>query len=265
MDSLDKIIEKLKLNDDVDAVFLTGSIGTKTSKPYSDIDLIVILKNNSKEIESVFTWINGVFADIYFFDLENIRETKESLLLPTQNPKIKHKMNAFLYSWLKKGDIKFDKSGELTKLKTLEKEIKIPQTQIFRSWNNTNYNLEANTRYFNSNDPLYHEALEIRLMYSVPQIICSYLDFVGEPWEGEKKALTYFKEHDSNFYNLFLKYTQATNLAERFSIYKQMAEKVFSLNPKCKVWDKTEIIAKSQREQFENSNDLIEYWQSLIS
>lgn len=263
MEELEGIIKKLK--SDVDAVLLTGSIGTKTNKPYSDIDLIVILKDNSKEIESIFTWIDGIFADIYFFDLENIREIKEALFLPTQNSKIKHKMNALLYSWLKKGDIKFDKSGELTKLKTLEKEIRIPQTKSFSSWNNTNYNLEANTRYFNSNNPLYHEALEIRLMYSVPQIICSYLDFVGQPWEGEKKTLTYFKEHDSNFYNLFLKYTQATNLTERFSIYKQMAERVFSLNPNYKIWNKIEIIAKSQREQFENNNDLVEYWQSLIS
>lgn len=83
MNSLDKIIEKLKSNGDVDAVFLTGSIGTKTNKPYSDIDLIVILKNNSKEIESIFTWIDGIFADIYFFDLENIKEIEESSFLST--------------------------------------------------------------------------------------------------------------------------------------------------------------------------------------
>ena len=174
-------------------------------------------------------------------------------------------MNVFLYSWLKKGEIRFDKSGELTKLKILEKEIKVPQTQIFRSWNNTNYNFEANTRYFNSNNPVYHEALEIRLMYSIPQVICIYLDFIGKPWEGEKKALAYFKENDLDFYNLFLKYTQATNLAERFNIYKQMVKRVFSLNPKYKVWDKTEIIAKSQREQFENNEDLVNFWKNLIS
>jgi predicted nucleotidyltransferase/predicted DNA-binding WGR domain protein len=265
MDSLNKIIEKLKSNDEVDAVFLTGSVGAKTNTSYSDIDLIIILKDNSKEIESIFTWIDGIFADIYFFDLENIREIEESLFLPTQNSKIKHKMNAFLYSWLKKGNIKFDKSGELTKLKTLGKEVKIPQTQLFRSWNNTNYNLEVNTRYFNSNNSLYHEALEIRLMYSVPQTICSYLDFIGQPWEGEKKAITYLKENDIDFYNLFLKYTKATNLTERFNIYKQIAERVFSLNPKYKVWDKTEIIAKSQREQFANRDDLVKFWQSLIA
>lgn len=265
MKELDKIIEKLKSNDDVDAVFITGSMGTKTNTSHSDIDLIIILKNNFKEIESIFAWIDGIFADIYFFDLENIREIRESLFLPTQNSKIKHRMNALLYSWAKVGDIKFDKSGELTKLKALEKEIKIPQVQIFRSWNNTNYNFEANTRYFNSNDPLYHEALEIRLMYSVPQIICTYLDFIGKPWEGEKKAIIYLKEHDIDFYNLFIKYTRATNLTERFNFYKQMAERVFSLNPEYKVWDKTEIIAKSQREQFENSSDLVDYWQSLIS
>ncbi|MEK7116611.1 MAG: nucleotidyltransferase domain-containing protein [Patescibacteria group bacterium] len=265
MNSLDKIIEKLKSNDAVDAVFITGSIGTKTNTSHSDIDLIVILKDNSKEIESIFTWFDGIFADIYFFDLENIKEIKESLFLPSQNPKIKHKMNAFLYLWLKKGDIRFDKSGELTNLKLLDKEIRVPQTQIFRSWNNTNYNSEANTRYFNSNDPLYHEALEIRLMYSVPQIVCSYLDFLGKPWEGEKKAITYLKECDTDFYNLFIKYTKATNLAERFSVYKQMTERVFSLNPKYKIWDKTEIIAKSQKEQFENNNDLVEHWQNLIA
>lgn len=46
MKELDKIIKKLKSNDDMEAVFITGSNSGKEAKPYSDIDLVIILKEN---------------------------------------------------------------------------------------------------------------------------------------------------------------------------------------------------------------------------
>jgi predicted nucleotidyltransferase len=52
--SLDEIIEKLKSNDDVDAVFITGSQTTQEAKSYSDIDLVVILKENKNELYSLY-------------------------------------------------------------------------------------------------------------------------------------------------------------------------------------------------------------------
>ncbi len=266
MQSLETIIQKLEQKPEVDAVFLTGSIGNNTSTADSDIDLIIILKDNTQGIESIFTWIDGVFADIYFFDLENIKSIIESNTLSSESGHMSDKMNHLLYVWLKKGEIRFDKSGELTKLKSMEKElVPVSEQKKWNSWVNTNYNFEANTRYFNAKDSKYHEALEMRLLYSVIQVICTYFDFIGEQWRGEKLAITYLKEHDLDFYEMFIRYTKATNLGERFTEYSVMVHRVFELNPKYPLWKKDEIIPKSQRGGFEIDNNLLNIWNGLIS
>ena len=67
MSIFNTIIEKLKTKDEVDAVFVTGSYGIAQEKSYSDIDLVIILRKNTNKLKSVYTWIDGVFADIFFF------------------------------------------------------------------------------------------------------------------------------------------------------------------------------------------------------
>ncbi len=46
---LNTIIKKLKEHIEVDAVFITGSYGEGKQKPYSDLDLIIILKKNKPQ------------------------------------------------------------------------------------------------------------------------------------------------------------------------------------------------------------------------
>lgn len=264
MDTLEKIIKKLEEKPDVDAVFLTGSKGTKTDTSNNDIDLIVILNKNTQEIRSIFTWIDGVFADIYFFDLDNVKKIIDTSFLPINDGGVKHAMDEYLYAWAKKGDIKFDKSGEITKLKNIDKEVLLPEEKLFFSWNDTNYNYETNKRYYLANNSTYHEALEVRLMYSIPQILCTYMDFIGRPWRGEKDMLMYVKENDTEFYNLFIEYTKAVDLKGRFSVYEKMIKRLFVLNERYPIWNRTEIIAKYQNTQSKNSEDLIQYWNELI-
>ena len=55
MEDLEKIIDALNLNDDVDAVFITGSFGAKNAKPYSGIDLVVLLKENKMNLYSLLS------------------------------------------------------------------------------------------------------------------------------------------------------------------------------------------------------------------
>ncbi len=155
MSELQNIIENLKKKEQVDALFLTGSRGN-TMKPYSDIDLVIILKENTAQIASIYTWIANTFAGVFFFDHNDLNEIENALWLPS------NKLIGNLFSWLKDGDIQFDKSGKLTKLQTKKKELKIDKAEKEYSWWHINYNFEANTRYFESNDALYHEALEIR-------------------------------------------------------------------------------------------------------
>ena len=263
MSELQNIIENLKSKDEVDAVFLTGSHGANT-KPYSDIDLIIILKENTKSLQSIFAWIDGIFADIYFFDMENIERIMSADWLTSSTNESKHTMNASLYSWVKKGTIQFDKSGSLTNLKNLKKEIKVAENEKLIEWKNINYNFEANTRYFESGDPLYYEALEIRLLYSIPQLISGYLKFHGVVWQGEKFAISYLKENNRAFYDEFVAYSKSSTLEEKFNHYKNLVKA--TLNPEFPLWDKAKIYPKSNNDPMKlDEVELVNYWTSLIA
>ena len=225
MTELDKIIEKLKSNDDVDAVFLTGSHGTQEAKAYSDIDLVIILKENKNNLYSLYRWIDGVFADIFFFDLIDLKRIRDCA------GKYENPMDGAFMSWLKKADIKFDKSGSLSALKNKasgNEEFPVPTKDKDSFWQKINYNLVANKRYFESNDPLYLEALELRLLYSVIEAICGYVAFRDIPWRGEKEAVKYLKNNHPDFYNIFKSYSISNNLADKFRFYEQMVDLVFT-------------------------------------
>ena len=159
MNSLDKIIEKLKSNDDVDAVFITGSHNTQEAKAHSDIDLVVILKENKNELYSLYRWIDDVFAEIFFFDLADLKRIASNSKIDLES------FDAILLDWIKKSNIYFDKSDLLTDLESKVLEIDISH-QSDKSkkgfWQRTNHNYIADKRYFDSGDPLYHEALEIK-------------------------------------------------------------------------------------------------------
>lgn len=225
MNNLDKIIEKLKSNSDVDAVFLTGSHGTKEFKPYSDIDLVVILKENKNELYSLYRWIDGVFADIFFFDLADLKRIGESKDIDSDN------FDSILLDWIKKSSIYFDKSGVLTELKSKASKIDTahPSNRSKKGfWQKINYNFVANKRYFGSNDPLYMEALELRLLYSLIEVICGYIAFRDIPWRGEKEAVKYLKNNHPDFYNIFKSYSTSNNLTDKFRFYEQMINLTFT-------------------------------------
>lgn len=257
--SLNNIIEKLKSHLEVDSVFITGSQVTE-SKPYSDIDLVIILNRNINQIKSIYTWIDDKFADIFFFDLEDL-ERIENLKEISDNS-----MDAIFINWLLKGQIQFDKTNQLTELKeksdALKNTAKIPESEKSQYWQKINYNFVANKRYFESNDPIYHEALELRLLYTIPELICGYFQFRDISWQGEKQALKYLKENDQEFYDLFISYTKAQNLNDRFENYSKMIEKVFV--GVYKIWQKDQIIAETKDEKSESKNKAIEFWKELI-
>jgi predicted nucleotidyltransferase len=216
MDSLEKIIQGLQNSDEVDAVFLTGSLGRKEAKSYSDIDLVVILKENTLGLYSLYRWIDNTFADIFFFDLADIKNATDTLLS----------------HWLKNADIRFDKSGATTELKmkanASDRAITVSIKEKQNFWQKINYNFVANKRYFESNNQLYHEALDLRLLYSTIEVICGYFALRDIPWRGEKNAVTVLAINHPDFYDLFKKYSASQSLKDRFLYYSQMVALVFT-------------------------------------
>ena len=260
MEQLDRIIEKLKLNRDVDAMLITGSLGVGKSKPYSDIDLVVILKENKNSLYSLYKWIGGIFAEIFFFDMSDIQRINTSKNIDSDN------FDAILLDWVKKSNIYFDKSGVTTYLKSKSSEIDISLVSE-KSKNGycqrINHNYITDKRYFESGDKIYHESLEMKLFYSMEQIICGYFALRDMPWRGEKNAILYMKENAKDFYKMFQDYTSATSLIERFKAYSHMVELVFTKEYKKWTTD-TEIILKKDFSVADEKDSASIYVKSLF-
>ncbi len=62
---LNEIVEKLKGKSEVEAVFVTGSLGVGKQKTFSDIDLCVILQKDIG-LKGAFQWVDDKTFDIYF-------------------------------------------------------------------------------------------------------------------------------------------------------------------------------------------------------
>ncbi|MEK7634889.1 MAG: nucleotidyltransferase domain-containing protein [Patescibacteria group bacterium] len=260
MNQLDQTIEKLKSNDEVDSVFLTGSHSNQEAKAYSDIDLVIILKENKNKLYSLYRWIDGVFADIFFFDLVDLKRISESKKIDSDN------FDAILLDWIKKSNIYFDKSGILTELKSKASEINTSQPSDKSKkgfWQRINQNYVVDKRYFDSEDPLYHEALEIKLLYSMEQVICAYFAFRDIPWRGEKNAILYLKDNAPDFYKLFQNYTSATSLTERFEAYSQMFDSIWTNDYK-KWTANNETILKKDFSVADPNDSVSDYIKSLF-
>jgi len=259
MATLKEITAQLEANPIVDAVFLTGSFAQGISSPSSDMDLVVILKENDKQIRSVYAWIDGVFADIFFFDRTTIARIKSADKIASSSSELESSFVA----WLAKSQILFDKTGEITNLKadpTLIQKCGVLENEKNSIAQRINYDRVANRRYFLSNDPRYHEALFLRLLYSVSKLTVGYLLLRGIPWEGEKSTVAYLKEKASAFYNSFLNFLQAKDLSNKYQAYEAMCEKVFP--PGYEWWTQEDIIVVPKDDS--KVDEVQTFWSNLI-
>ncbi|MFA6270386.1 MAG: nucleotidyltransferase domain-containing protein [Candidatus Paceibacterota bacterium] len=259
--TLNDLIQNLKSKEEIDAVFVTGSQGLGEQKSYSDIDLVIVFKENTQKLFSLFQFIDGKPADIFFYDIPLLEKLKADKEISANT------MDAVLINWLEKANIEFDKSGTITSMKddveNLKKKLQVPVIEMkkFESLINSGY--ITNKRYFESNDPEYLEALEIKLLYDLNNILMGYFEFRNIPWRGEKQVLKYLRENDSEFYNLYMFCIKAVDIKEKFDAYLKLVKTVFSGS--YGLWNEDIInpFIKGQLEE-EGRNHLIEYWNNLI-
>lgn len=259
MNQLETIVKNLKNNDNIDSVFLTGSYATGQKTAHSDIDLIVVFNDNSKNIKALYTWIDDVFADVFFFDTLDIKRIEDAREFFAND------MDAIFISWLGKSTILFDKTGQVTNLKSKFESkqdlVIIPQDEKKQRWQKINYNFIANQRYFESGISLYLEALEIRLLYSVAELINGYFEFRDIPWRGEKQAIQYFKDNDEVFYKKFLEYSNTGDINKRFKLYAELVS--ITTTEAFPIWAKEDIIVQTKDGSIDVNSELASYWKSI--
>ncbi len=262
MINLEGLLAKLKQKDEVDAVLLTGSQGRGEHKEYSDIDLLIILRENTEHIFSLYQIIDNKPADIFFSDIDALRKIAEQDTLPANT------MEAAFIDWLKEGRVEFDKSGTLSALQAkvdeLKKKARVPEPEMRKFESLINHGYLTNKRYYASKQPEYLEALEVKMLADINNILVGYFEFRNIPWRGEKRMIKYLKETDPEFYSLFFTFIRTgNNIDEKFTIYEKLISKVFFGD--YRLWTKDTISPSIKGPMEEEKRfSLIEYWAKLI-
>ncbi len=217
-----------------------------------------MIDKNSEEIKSIFTIIENRFSDIYFFDIDFLNQLKDKSEVSGNN------FDGMFLEWLKKGKIEYDPENLLASLKSRIEETsptqKVADSEKRDFWIKTNYNFIANSRYYNSKDEIYHKALELRLLYSVIELITAYFSFRGIPWRGEKAAIKYYEQKDQKFLSIFEEYSKSNSLVEKMKHYTELFNAIFF--GEYQKWKDDFVVAISSKNQYDQN--LNKFWDTLV-
>ncbi len=257
--SLEEVLTQLKAHPNTDSVLLMGSAATHTLGKHSDIDITVIVHELPENILGINTVIENKFAEIYLYSTKEVNALLEK---KTIDPYMKE---GWIIRWVRDGEIIIDKSGVLEKLQTKSKEIKdsVSNTQMYTTWQKINYNYTQNMRYYQSGKDLYLQALDIRLLYSVMDLIVGYFLLRNIAWLGEKKAINWLQENDTSFLKNFQTYLRETDRTKKVELYKKLIQK--TLEPARGLWkEKINSIVLTEGFNIDEIEKGFRFWNELL-
>lgn len=259
--TLEQFIEILNSKNIVDGFLVAGSGGKRELLPYSDYDFVLVVSEMPVALFSAFTYINGRMSDIFFYTTSQINE-----LIVKKDPIDANSMDGKLLEWLKDGNILIDKSERLHTLKEKTKNqgtTQVKNSTAYAAWFGTNFNLEQNKRMFESNDPLYLQAVDIRLLSSLFSTFCNYFDIRKISWRGEKEAIGYLEQHNKVYLDLFQRAIKETNRKDKFILYEQLVS--LTVKPIAEVWGSKPITGIMPKEEMKHDTIQkgLEFWEKL--
>ena len=161
---LEDLVERLKLHEGVDAVAIIGSASEDNLNSASDYDVFIVLKESSIPLLGDVTHLEGRLIDINFASVEDI----EHLNNASQNEIPLDSMQETIVRWMKTAWIEFDKCGCLNRLKGRAREDLQPRLltvgELRSRWDKASHNPPHTRRMLTSDDPVYHDAIDLRLL-----------------------------------------------------------------------------------------------------
>jgi len=255
---LDTIVKILAAKNEVDSILAFGSAKTTDFKPYSDIDLVVVLDEKVEpKLSSCFCYIGQNISDVYFFYTDRIDE-----LTSSQETLDIYSIEGKLVYWLSTGEILCDKNNRLKTLKDKQIKPEITDSRKYADWFSINFNYAHNLRMYNSKDALYLQALEIRLLYATMDLL-QYLELRNIPWRGEKTAVRYLRENQPEFLSKFFACIRANGLDTQFRLYSELVKD--TLEGIGELWDEnTTAVVPAENYTAEIAENGVGLWKRLI-
>jgi hypothetical protein len=221
--TLTGVIDRLAGHHAVDGIFVIGSATQPNLHPASDFDLVLVLSQMPVPLHVGLTYIDQRLTDIIF-----VKSTTIDEILGLDAPVSTDAWVGRTIRWLQDGHLAFDRTGRLhqaqSKVRTGQWLLSPEQGAFYGEWFGINYNLCQNRRMVRSDDAIYGQALNARLLYCLFEVFFAYFRFRNLLWQGEKHAIRHLAANDPEFLGLFNQCMAEIDLQRKMMLYEQLAE-----------------------------------------
>ena len=266
--ALDDLIARLAAHAAVDGVVVMGSAGDRAFNPTSDYDLYVVLSFMPQPLFMLLTTVDQRLTEVYFTTVEALDR-----MMVLQEPTIGDFGQALATQWLQDGRVAFDRAGRLGQLRRkvqtdwwreLARANETSMADVYAYWWKINYNLRQTRRILMSHDPVYLMTVDVRLLYSLPEVFVGYARARQMPWRGEKELIRHLMRHDQPFLELFQQCIAETDRKRKVALYEQAA--AMALAPVGGLWasDATAVKIETDTIAPEMIEQALGFWQSLL-
>jgi len=233
--TLDAFVAALRTRAAVDGILLMGTTATGALTAASDYDMLLILADDPAVPRMVLTWVNGHFTEIYCTPVTALaRLTVAPETWPDSSDE------GATIRWLRDGRIVYDREGRLAAAQAVARAtppgpIALP-TGAYWAWGGLSYNVAQAKRYLASDDPIYREVVDFRLLYGLYDVVRAYFTVRDLPWRSEKDAIKYWMAHDPAYLAAFRVCLAETDRTRKVAGYEELAQR--TLAPIGVLWER---------------------------
>lgn len=267
--SFSEILGRLAAQPQVNGIIVMGSGGRGALTPSSDLDICVVLAARPVPIWLALTTVEKRVAEFYFVLAAEFQHLSQKASFSFAA----HSRESLLASWLLSGQLWFDRTSELGKLRQRLEEVH-PEFQpdsdehLYNQWFRVNYNLRESGRLLNSTDPIVLNTFDLRLMlYGLSDIWYNYFALRKIRWQGDKEAVRYVSQHDPEFLGLVQNFLSVAERSKRFELYRQLA--AVATEPLGGLWSENSTAVQLEANASEWSNEQInqafDFWEELLN
>lgn len=259
--SLDAVLARLVASLDVEGIVTVGSTASGTLTPTSDYDVFVAVASESPPLDLALTVVDGRVAEFYFFALAFVERAAAEISTTTGDT-----WAGSIAPRLATGTLVFDRHGRLAAAReTIRAGLPLVPYVAgvpYAAWFKVNYTLVQMRRMARSDDPVYHAALDYRLLYCLAELWTAYCAVRGLPWRGEKEFVRHATAHDPDYLARFERCVAETDRERKIVLYSALAQ--HTLAPVGGLWAEDVTAVEAQR-QPDGVPDALAYWRRIVT
>ena len=261
----DSLVERLKESHKVDGLLLLGSTGQPTLNAFSDRDLLIVLDECELKITNGAVICDDVLVDLVFVTRQEVEDLISAELgsISLSDPRTS------FFNWVPSGTIVLDRCGRLESLRDALRRSgsspKLTEGELVKRADRALYNFAHTQRMSGSPDPVYQQAVDLRMLYQLSDLMVDYFNLRGLPWRGEKEAIRYWQSFDAGYLDLFMRCYWERDRAERVRLYAELV--TLTIEPAHFEWSSEApnlVLSPPQDMTRENLERAQRFWRSLL-